>query len=150
MAKKYTISIADTIDPYHLQVIREDLEGHHAANSPPLDWLPMAVIMRDMQGEIIAGVIGGSYWGWLYISRVWIKDRMRRRNYSMRLLKAAEKEALRRGCDRAYIETQDYHSVVFYESFGYTVMRKIVEVGFTRYSLQKELHQQTNFESISS
>lgn len=140
MAKKYTINTTDTIDPLHLQIIREDLDGHHAADSPPVDWLPMEVVMRDMQGEIIAGVIGGSYWGWLYISKVWVKDRSRRKSYSLRLLKEAEKEALRRGCDRSYIETQDYESVMFYEEFGYLVMRKIEEVGFTRYSLQKELH----------
>jgi GNAT superfamily N-acetyltransferase len=148
MAKKYTINITDTIDPFHLQIIRDDQEGHHAADSPPVDWLPMSVIMRDMQGEIIAGVIGGSYWGWLYISRVWVKDRLRRRNYSLRLLKEAEKEAMHRGCDRAYIETQDYSSVIFYEGFGYTVMKKIEEVGFTRYSLQKELHRQAKTENF--
>lgn len=139
MAKKISISVTDNIDPLHLQIIREDLEGHHAADSPPMDWLPLAVMMQNEVEEIIAGVIGGSYWGWLYISKVWVKDREERKTTSLRLLNEAEKEARRRGCTRAYIETQDYESVVFYEEQGYVVSRKIEEIGFTRYSLHKEL-----------
>jgi GNAT superfamily N-acetyltransferase len=141
MTKKYSIDVTDNIDPLHLQIIREDLEGHHAADSPPMDWLPLAVMMRNENQEIIAGVIGGSYWGWLYISRVWVKDREQRKIHSLRLLIEAEKEAERRGCTRAYIETQDYESVLFYEEQGYTISRKIEEVGFTRYSLHKEIHE---------
>jgi len=144
MAKKYIISLTDSPDPLDLQVIREDLEGHHAAHSPPIDWLPLAAIMRNPQGEIIAGVIGGSYWGWLYIARVWVKDRQRRKNYSLRLLKEAEKEALRRGCGHSFVETQDFESMLFYEGFGYMVVKKTEESGSTRYSMQKELHPQSN------
>jgi GNAT superfamily N-acetyltransferase len=140
MAKKYSISITDNPDPIDLQIIREDLDGHHAAHSPPVDWLPLAAIMRNPQGEIIAGVIGGSYWGWLYISRVWVKDRLRRKNYSLRLLKEAEKEALHRSCGHSFVETQDFESMLFYEDFGYRVVKKTEESGNTRYSMQKELH----------
>jgi GNAT superfamily N-acetyltransferase len=142
MAKKYTISIIDDPDPLDLQIIREDIEGHHAAHTPPMDWLPLAAIMRDMQGNIIAGVIGGSYWGWFYIARVWVKDRLRRKSYSLRLLKESEKEALHRGCGHSFIETQDYESMLFYENIGYLVVKISEESGSTRYSMQKELFPQ--------
>lgn len=143
MAKKYTISLTDNPDPLDLQVIREDLDGHHAAHSPPVDWLPLAAIMRDIKGNIIAGVIGGSYWGWLYISRVWVKDRQSRKSYSLKLLKVAEKEAIHRGCGHSLVETQDFESMLFYENLGYMVVRKTDESGNTRYTMQKEFPLQT-------
>lgn len=150
MAKKYTISLTDSPDPLDLQVIREDSDGHHAAHTPPVDWLPLGAFMRDMQGNMIAGVVGGSYWGWLYISRVWVKDPLRRRSYSLRLLKEAEKEALRRGCKHAFIETQDYDSMLFYENIGYFVTKKTEESGATRYSMQKELYPQRTEQGLST
>lgn len=140
MAKKYTISLTDKPDPLDLQVIREDSDGHHAAHTPPMDWLPLVALMHDMQGNIIAGVVGGTYWGWLYISRVWVKDPVRRKTYSFRLLKEVEKEALHRGSEHAFIETQDYDSMLFYESIGYFVTKKTEESGATRYSMQRELY----------
>jgi len=139
MAKKYSISVTDSPDPLDLQTIREDGEGHNTAHTPPMDWLPLAAIMRDPQASIIAGVVGGSYWGWLYISRVWVKDPLRTRSYSLRLLKEVEREALKRGCGHAFIETQNYDSMLFYESIGYQVVKKTEESGSTRYAMQKEL-----------
>ncbi len=148
MAKKYSITLTENPDPLDLQIIREDMEGHHAAHSSPVDWLPLAAIMRNPKGEIIAGVIGGSYWGWLYIARVWVKDRLRRKSYSLRLLKEVEKEALHRGCGHSFVETQDFESMLFYENIGYLVSKKTEESGNTRYSMQKELHPQSNAESV--
>jgi GNAT superfamily N-acetyltransferase len=139
MAKKYSLSLTDHPDPLDLQVIREDNDGLHAAHTPPMDWLPLAAIMRDPQANIIAGVVGGSYWGWLYISRVWVKDLLRTKSYSQRLLKEVEREALHRGCGHAFIETQNYDSMLFYESIGYVVVKKTEESGSTRYAMQKEL-----------
>jgi GNAT superfamily N-acetyltransferase len=147
MAKKYTISVTDNPDPLDLQVIRQDSDGHHAAHTSPVDWLPLGAFMRDMEGNIIAGVMGGSYWGWLYISMVWVKDPLRRRNYSLRLLKEVEKEAVQRGCEHAFIETQDYESMLFYESIGYIVTKKSEESGATRYSMQRELYAQRPIKS---
>jgi hypothetical protein len=57
-------------------------------------------------------------------------------------MKEVEKEALRRGSEHAFIETQGYDSMLFYESIGYFVTKKTEESGATRYSLQKELYPQ--------
>lgn len=142
MAKKYTISITDNPDPLDLQFIRQDNDGHHAAHTPPVDWLPLGVFMRDMQGNLIAGAAGGSYWGWLYVATVWVKDPLRSKSYGLRLLKEAEKEGLRRECGHAFIETVDYDSMLFYESLDYFVVKKTEESGTTRYAMQKELFPQ--------
>ncbi|MBN2257854.1 MAG: GNAT family N-acetyltransferase [Anaerolineaceae bacterium] len=142
MAKKYKIIVTNNPDPLVLQVIREDVEGLHAAHTPPADWLPLAVIMYDLKGSIIAGVVGGSYWGWLYFAQVWVKDPLRSRSYGLRLFKEAEKEALHRGCGHSFVETQSYESMLFYESIGYQVVKKTEESGTTRYAKQKELIQQ--------
>jgi hypothetical protein len=142
MAKKYTISITDNPDPLDLQFIRQDNDGHHAAHTPPVDWLPLGVFMRDMQGNLIAGVVGGSYWGWLYVATLWVNDPLLSKSYGLRLLKEAEKEGLRRECGHTFIETVDYDSMLFYESLDYFVVKKTEESGTTRYAMQKELFPQ--------
>jgi GNAT superfamily N-acetyltransferase len=142
MAKKFKITVTDNPDPLDLQIIRQDSEGHHAAHTPPVDWLPLGVFMRDLQGNLMAGVVGGSYWGWIYIATLWVKDPLQRKSNGLRMLKEAEKEGLRRGCGHAFIETVDYDSMLFYESLGYFVTKKTEESGTTRYAMQKELYPQ--------
>jgi|WetSurSiteA1Bulk_404760.scaffolds.fasta_scaffold06944_4 hypothetical protein len=142
MAKKYTISVTDNPDPLDIQSIRQDDEGHNAAHTPPVDWLPLGIFMRDLQGNLIAGMVGGSYWGWLYIATLWVKDPLLSKIYGLRLLKETEKEGLRRECGHAFIETVEYDSMLFYESLDYIVTKKTEESGSTRYAMQKELFPQ--------
>jgi len=142
MNSAYTITLTDSPDPADVQVVREGLDAYNATQGAPVDWVPMALFVRDAQGTVFGGLTGGTYWGWLYVARLWIAEHLRGQDYGSRLLAEAEREALRRGCHHAYLDTQDFQALPFYQKRGYTVFGVLenMPIGYTRYSMQKELH----------
>jgi GNAT superfamily N-acetyltransferase len=125
MKNGYTLTVTDQPGEADLQIVREALDAHNAAQGAPVDWVQMAVFVRDAQGTVVGGLTGGTYWGWLYIGRLWV----------------AEQEALRRGCHHAYLDTQDFHALPFYRQHGYTIYGELenIPIGHKRYSMQKKL-----------
>jgi ribosomal protein S18 acetylase RimI-like enzyme len=91
--------------------------------------------------EIVGGVIGATYWGWLHIDLLWVKDELRGRGYGHRLLTLAEQEARQRGAKNAYLDTFSFQAPGFYEQHGYQVFGELKDFppGHQRYFLTKRL-----------
>ncbi|MBN2149780.1 MAG: GNAT family N-acetyltransferase [Anaerolineales bacterium] len=136
-----TIELTASPDPQYVQVVRDGLDAYNAGQGAPVDWVPLMIFLRDQQGKVLGGLTGGTYWGWLYIGRLWIIDYLRGQAYGSLLLGEAEQEAWRRGCHHAYLDTQDFQALPFYEKHGYTVYGKLKDMplGHTRFSLEKKL-----------
>jgi GNAT superfamily N-acetyltransferase len=141
MDNKYRIELTDSPDPDDVQVVREGLDAYNAVRGAPVDWKPLMLFLRDKQGAIVGGLTGGTYWGWLYIGRLWIRDDLRGQGYGSQILVEAEQEALRRGCHHVYLDTQDFQALPFYQKHDYTVYGELndMPLGHIRYSLQKRL-----------
>jgi len=141
MNDEYNITLTAAPDPADVQIVREGLDAHSAAHGSPVDWAPLALFVRDAQGVVVGGLTGGTYWGWLYVARLWIDERLRGQGYGGRLLAEAEREALRRGCHHAYLDTQDFQALPIYQKRGYTIYGVLEDmpIGHKRYSLQKRL-----------
>jgi GNAT superfamily N-acetyltransferase len=141
MNDEYQITLTDSPAPTDLRVLGEALSGYNAAQGAPVDWLPLALFVRDEHGSVIGGLNGNTCWGWLHVSCLWVEERLRGRGYGSRLLAEAEREALRRGCHHAYLDTFDFQALPFYQKQGYTVFgeQKDMPLGHTRYFVQKAL-----------
>jgi GNAT superfamily N-acetyltransferase len=137
----YRIELTASPDPADYQVIRDGLDAHSAAQGAPVDWVPLMLVLRNEQGTVVGGLTGGTYWGWLYVGRLWISEHLRGQGYGRRVLAEAELEAVRRGCHHVYLDTQDFQALPFYLELGYTVYGELEDmpIGHTRYSLQKKL-----------
>jgi GNAT superfamily N-acetyltransferase len=140
-ADGYSLVVTAAPDPAEVQAIRGGLEAHNAAQGVPGDWVPLAVVVRDEQGSVVGGLTGGTYWGWLYISHMWIHEGLRGQRHGSRVLLEAQAEAVKRGCHHAYLDPQDFQALPFYLNRGYTVYGELQDMplGHTRYSLQKRL-----------
>ena len=57
--------------------------------------------------------------GWMYITLLWVSDDLRGQGFGVKLMKAAEKEARRRGIKRAWVDTFSFQARSFYEKLGY-------------------------------
>jgi GNAT superfamily N-acetyltransferase len=97
--------------------------------------------VRDRTGVLVGGLLGATYLGWLQVHSVWLPDTLRGRKYGTQLMAIAEREALRRGCTRAFLETFDFQALPFYEKCGYAVFSRLADfpVGGARYALTKNL-----------
>jgi GNAT superfamily N-acetyltransferase len=90
---------------------------------------------------IVGGVIGATYWDWLYIDLLWLKDELRGRGHGHRLLTLAEQEARKRGAKNAYLDTFSFQAPDFYTQHGYQVFGELLDfpVGHQRYFFTKQL-----------
>ena len=54
------------------------------------------IVEYDSKGNVIAGILGGTYWGWMHLDILWVDEKYRKSGIGSRLLKAAEEEAVRK------------------------------------------------------
>ena len=66
----------------------------------------------DQNQNVIAGILGGTYWGWLHIDILWVDEKFRRKKIGSRLLIAAENEAKKRGFSTLYLKTDRLASLL--------------------------------------
>ena len=101
----------------------------------------LCFVLRGPDEAVAGGVIGATYWDWLHIDLMWVKDELRGRGHGHRLLMAAEEEARRRGAKHAYLDTFSFQAPDFYQRHGYRVFGELADFppGHQRYFLSKEL-----------
>lgn len=66
------------------------------------------IVEYDNSGNIIAGILGGTYWGWMHIDILWVDENHRKQGLGTQLLKAAESEAINRGCHSVHVDTMSW------------------------------------------
>ena len=102
---------------------------------------PLNLVEYDARGNVIGGLLGGTYWGWLYIDILWVREDHRRQGVGSRLLMQAEDEAVRRGCRHAHVDTMSWQAPAFSQKHGSRVIGILPDIpkGNQKYLLQKEL-----------
>ncbi len=93
------------------------------------------------EGEVLAGLLGDTYWGWLYISILWVNETLRGQGLGSQLLAKAESEAFARDCRNAHLEAHDFQALEFYQKRGYVIFGQLEDlpVGHIKYYLRKKL-----------
>jgi GNAT superfamily N-acetyltransferase len=99
------------------------------------------VSVRDEAGEIVGGVCGEVWGGYLFVVGVWLDERFRGRDLTSAAMDRLESEARAFGARRAYVDTFSFQARPFYEKRGYRVFGELN--GYfdceTRYFLTKAL-----------
>ena len=101
----------------------------------------LAVFVRDEDRAVVAGISGYTAWGWLYVQWLWVDERLRGQHVAGDMLDAAEREALARGCQNAWIDTFNPTAAKVYERQGYRPFGTLPDfpAGCSRIFLQKRL-----------
>lgn len=99
--------------------IAESLLSYNLRQAGPSNYRALTVSARDNAGQLIGGIAGCTYWGWLVIGFFWIHEPWRGRGVGAGLLKVAEDEAMARGCHSSQLETFSFQNWGFYEANGY-------------------------------
>ncbi|MBO5652620.1 MAG: GNAT family N-acetyltransferase [Clostridia bacterium] len=124
-----------------IQFVREALYGFNKERVGDDGHTPLQMVERDANGEVIGGVLGGTYWGWLYVDILWVKEEHRGKGIGTKLLSEAEKEAVRRGCHHVHLDTMSWQAPEFYKKQGYEVIGVLPDIpsGNQKYLLMKAL-----------
>lgn len=140
----HELTITDQPDPAASAAIDDALLAHIRAQAGELTKTPLQIVARDQNGQFAGGLDGATYFGWLYVENLAVAEHQRRQGIGSRLLRAAEAEAVRRGCTHAYLDTFSFQARPFYEKHGYTLAGTLEDfpAGHSRFFLQKRLGSQ--------
>ena len=102
---------------------------------------PLNIVEYDENGAVVAGILGGTYWGWMYVDVLWVKEEFRQKGIASRLLSSAETEAVRRGCHHVHLDTMSWQAPEFYKKRGYEAIGILPDIpsGRQKYLLMKKL-----------
>lgn len=128
-------------DPHDIRTVISQLVEYNNSQTQKDVYDPLAIWVRDVQNTIVAGLVGKTHWGWLYISHLWVAENLRGQGYGRKLLLKAEEVAKQRNCGHAYLDTFSFQALGFYESLGYQAFGVLEDFppGHQRYFLRKEL-----------
>ena len=101
----------------------------------------LCFVVKNPDGQIVGGVIGATYWDWLYINLMWIQEDLRDQGYGKQLLGLAEEKARQRGAKHAYLDTFSFQAPDFYRNLGYEVFGELQDFpqGHQRFFMKKQL-----------
>jgi len=135
------ISIEEASRPEDMATVNKGLDAYNLQFAPPDEYRPLNVFLRTSEQRVVGGLLGVTYWGWLYVDRLWLNEGLRRHSYGKQILAAAEQEALRRGCRHVHLDTLSFQALGFYERQGYAVWGVLEDLppGHRRYYLKKDL-----------
>jgi GNAT superfamily N-acetyltransferase len=115
----YRLTVEDTPAETDVEVLPHALEAYNEGQWPQHPpWRPLAIFVRD-EAQIVAGLAGEAYCGWLFVRYRWVSDTLRGRGVGRKLMDRAEIRARERGCHSAWLDTFSFQARGFYEKLGY-------------------------------
>ena len=80
-------------------------------------------VFINEKGIIIGGLIGLTYWNWLYIDSLWVDIKHRGKGIGTKILETAEQEARLRGCIGIYSQRFYDYSAPIAHNTAYPTLR---------------------------
>jgi GNAT superfamily N-acetyltransferase len=138
MDEEYQITY---VDKPEWSIIGQALTIYNEQKGGEIKEQNLCFVLKGPDQVIVGGVIGETYWEWLHIDLMWVKDELRGRGYGHRLLTLAEDEARQRGAKNVYLDTFSFQAPDFYKQHGYQVFGELQNfpAEHHRYFLTKQL-----------
>jgi GNAT superfamily N-acetyltransferase len=141
MDGEHRILYVDQPDEPMWRAIGGGLRSYNTGQAGDHHFSYLCFVLYTSDQEIAGGLIAETYWDWLYINLLWVKDELRGQGYGHRLLTLAEDKARQRGAKNAYLDTFSFQAPDFYRQHGYQVFGELSDfpTGHQRYFLTKQL-----------
>ena len=123
------------------QFVTNGVDNHNIAVTGHAAYYPVSYFLKTSEGEVLGGLLGMIWGGWLHIKFVWVAETVRKQGYARQLVEKAEEYARKRGCRGAYLETFSFQARPLYEKLGYAVFGEIADFppGHAHFFLRKDL-----------
>ncbi|MFE0809761.1 GNAT family N-acetyltransferase [Streptomyces sp. NPDC058794] len=80
---------------------------------------PLTVRVTDDDGTLVGGLTGWTWSTLACVDMLWVREDQRHTGWGSRLMRAAEDEAVRRGCTDITVSTYTFQAPGFYPRLGY-------------------------------
>lgn len=125
MTERPELVVESEPSPEDVQYLEDRIYEHNSRATGIADGQWLAVLVRDGEGRIVAGIAGATWGGCMEIRQFWVDESRRRQGLGSRLLEEAEREARRRGCEQAFLSTFIFQAPDFYSRRGYEVIARM-------------------------
>ncbi len=121
--------------------VSENIFNVDVARTGVSAWQPVGFFLKSTRGEVLGGLTGFIWGGWLHVHLLWVTEVVRGKGLGTRLMDAAEGMALEHGATGANLETFSFQAVDFYRRRGYEVFGQIDDwpPGHSKFYLRKTL-----------
>src|SRR3990172_3015337 len=75
------------------QFVRDHLDAYNIAATGQADYSQFAVFLRGAHDEIMGGLLGAVWGGWLHVAIIWVTEALRGRGHGRALLAVAGRRA---------------------------------------------------------
>ena len=109
------------INPEHRDVesLKDRVDTFNVDETRIYDFKELAILLKDSTGQMFAGIYAYTWGGCLDIKLLWVRADCRGAGLGSNLMRAAEQEAIARGCHVATLETHSFQAPDFYKKLGY-------------------------------
>jgi len=135
------IAFEPFIDERTRDFIVDGVDFHNIAATRLPDYAPVNFVLRGAPGDVLGGVLGQLWGGWLQVTYLWVAQAARGAGHGRRLVAEAEAYARSRGAVGATVETYSFQARPFYERLGYEVIGTLdgYPPGHAKFFLKKAL-----------
>jgi GNAT superfamily N-acetyltransferase len=128
-------------------VLREHNRVHNAGywdaiHRPENDAKPLHVLATDDAGRVLGGLTGTTQLRWLKLEVLAVVEGARLRGVGRKLVEAAERAAMERGCRHVFADTMQHQAPDFFQRLGYAAVGRLEDWdshGQTKFLLVKDL-----------
>lgn len=99
--------------------LTRELVAFNSAATGAFDRDAFSVKVTDEAGDLVGGLTASTWGGLCRVELLWVRDGSRADGWGSRILRAAEEEARRRGCDRVSVSSFTFQAPGFYRRHGY-------------------------------
>ena len=124
-----------------MERVKASLIAYNFAATGISAYYPVNYYLRSARDELMGGLTGLIWGGWLHVSFLWIDEVVRGKGYATRLMDEAEAYARERHCRWATLDTHSFQARPFYEKRGYEVIGTLDDYpeGHKKFFLKKKL-----------
>jgi len=80
---------------------------------------PLAIQIKNDDGNIVAGASARTFGNWLLIDTLWVSEELRGQAVGKKILIELENTGKARGCTHSMLDTLNFQAMPFYEKYGY-------------------------------
>jgi len=99
-------------------IVREGLSAFNETILGEKD-ITFSIFLKDEHRHIWGGIQAFLDTESIYIDTLWVTEKLKKQGYGTKLLKAAEDEAMKKGCIYSLVDTWSFQAEQFYLKNGY-------------------------------
>jgi ribosomal protein S18 acetylase RimI-like enzyme len=124
-----------------MAAVETGLLAYNEAHLGKINYQKLGILVKNGRNDVVGGLVGASFCGWVYITTVWVADEYRHQGIGKKLMALAEEEGRRRRCHHVRLETSEVQAPDFYFKLGYSVFGVLDDYpeGVKLYFFQKAL-----------